>query len=177
MRFPIITGMAALLVASGCSAFVVSEDQPDGLYSVHVNGNRSEHILLREYNETETSDFDSNSILNRASLPDVLVACEVNIWLDDVNEKQAASKFGIECDKGHGIGRKSRIYVKFGSVITFACSWGGPQACSSQEYTDAMNILDKKCGYLVAGFVQMNDWKKIYGRTTVGEETCGGGWD
>ncbi|RYP93277.1 hypothetical protein DL770_000566 [Monosporascus sp. CRB-9-2] len=177
MRFTSITGIAALLVASGCSAFVVSKDQPDGLYSVHIDGKRSEHILLLEYNETETSYFDIKSIANPDPLPEVDVACAVNVWLDGINEMQAYSKFGIECDKGKGIGRKSGIYVKFGSVIVFACSWGGSQPCSIPEYTEAMKILDKNCGNLVAGFVQITDWKKIYGRTTVGEETCGDGWD
>ncbi|RYP51774.1 hypothetical protein DL768_002960 [Monosporascus sp. mg162] len=157
MRFTITTRIAALLVASGCSAFVVSEDQPDGLYSVHVNGKRSEHILLREYNETETSDFDLKTISNRDPLPQVEAACAINVC-------------------GNEIG-KSGIYVKYGSAIAFACSWGGPQPCSSREYTDAMQILDKKCGNLAAGFVQMTDWKKIYGRTVVGEETCLDYWN
>ncbi|RYP39593.1 hypothetical protein DL767_002141 [Monosporascus sp. MG133] len=177
MRFKIITGIAALLMVSGCSAFVVSEDQPDGLYSVHVNGKRSEHILLREYNETETSNFDLKSISKRDQLPEVQTACAVNIWLDNVNEKQAYWKFGIECDKGNGIRRRGSIYVKYGSVIVFACSLGGRQPCSTQEFTDAMQILDKDCGNFVAGFVQIADWKKMYGRTTVGEETCEAGLD
>lgn len=189
MRFTITTGLTSLLLASSCRAVVVSEDQADGLYVASSDGKRSMHLLY-EYNGTEidsrASDgfrrdhqrrSPSSSLSGRDPLPWVKTGCSDNIRMDGVNYDQAKAQFGIYCDSGEQMGPNGGLYYKFGSAIAFSCSWGGSQGCSTQEYTDAMTLLDKDCQQLVPGWVEMDDWKKIYGRTTVGEAFCGDGWD
>ncbi|KAH9905486.1 hypothetical protein F4778DRAFT_802986 [Xylariomycetidae sp. FL2044] len=166
-----------LLSAIAAQAAVVTEDQPDGIYEIQSGRKRSTAILLQAY--------DASNITTRSNVPEVAARalpahshrCEDNAYSDSLNYEQALAGLGTECDHGLKIGKNNGFLFKFGSAITYVCSWGGEQGCSSSETNDAMKVLDGDCGNLHSGSMWMDAWKKAYGRGVAGDETCGDGWD
>lgn len=87
--------------------------------------------------------------------------------------RRAVSQLGLTCDSGTPVLQGSKIYSSYGGVMAFICNWGGgSQACTYQEMNEAICLINEKCGEDVAGWVQINDWAKQYGRTTTLDNPC-----
>lgn len=87
--------------------------------------------------------------------------------------RRAVSQLGSTCDSGTPVLQNSKMYSSYGGAMAFVCNWGGgSQACTHQEMNEAVRLINEKCGEDVAGWVQIDDWAKQYGRTTTSDNPC-----
>ncbi|KAI0376810.1 hypothetical protein F5Y04DRAFT_265803 [Hypomontagnella monticulosa] len=176
MRFSVLV---SLLAASATNAIKIPEGQPDGVYSVDLSRRAQRRAgawtLIEEFNTTDIASRDLSSELNaRAPLPSPHSQCKSEVKLDGTNLQQARSKFKDRAIAGDKIGSNKALAVIYGSVVYYACSWGGSNPVRVGEIDESDKKMEKDCGVAEAGIVIIDAWKKIYGRDNIANEICWG---
>ncbi|KAI0012212.1 hypothetical protein F4779DRAFT_106914 [Xylariaceae sp. FL0662B] len=191
MHFTIIS----MLLAASAAAFKIPTDAVNGLYLADIDDKpkiRREHTLLLEYNETTVPELfakpdhrrdhqlleaydeaEGSELLERSPFAGQR-KCNSGTHLDGTNYQQALAAFEVRAHTGIEIKKNKALYSKWGSVVVYACSWGGKNPIAEDEIQLAARHMDKDCGPLVAGIDIINDWAKIYGRDNIVAEVCWG---
>lgn len=79
------------------------------------------------------------------------------------------------CDTGYKVNPQGKAVFRFGSAMTFVCSYGNEQGCSANEFSEAQGFWNVRCGNKVneGGYVYIKDWAKTYGQDVSGANPCG----
>ncbi|KAH9884742.1 hypothetical protein F4778DRAFT_787614 [Xylariomycetidae sp. FL2044] len=179
MQFTLSTTIALLAIA-GTGAFQLPGDHPDGTFKVSLDGNgrRSGEItpiqLLEDIeNRTTSSSSEPPHLAARKDIPESHIGCYNNEYLDGVNFEQAIRMFKTEQCKGDGsIGGRSAIVTKVGSTAVYACSSGASNSCDGDELDEAFRRIQRQCGGMGLGWLNMDPWRKTYGRALSGSKIC-----
>jgi hypothetical protein len=109
---------------------------------------------------------DSN--LSPRTLPGPKVTCRNNgpYGHDDIGVAGAGLRF--YCDSGNKIPGRGSVAFVSGQAVWYACSNGGQNPCSSEEFWEANGIMDAECGAWTDINLYIGDWAKTYGRDTIG---------
>lgn len=175
------TLIVALLAASA-SAFVVPDDQEDGMYistggstSAKLRRDASGPVKIGNITYSEAGGDISTSAIEKR-MPVNAITCDprniLNAW-DYVDSRDNLKKFcnkGVKVPKWNGV--SGILYARVGSAIWYACSWGGVNPCSGGEIDEAETRMDHSCGDDESAWVEMNTWKKGYGRAITGMSVC-----
>lgn len=79
------------------------------------------------------------------------------------------------CDAGYKVNAHNKAVFRFGNAITFVCSYGNEQGCSSGEFSEAQGLWNTRCDNKVneGGYVYIKDWAKTYGQDVGNADPCG----
>ncbi|KAI2619811.1 hypothetical protein GGS26DRAFT_595215 [Hypomontagnella submonticulosa] len=177
MRFSVIV---SLLAASATNAVKVPQGISDGVYSVDLSQRAQRRAgawtLVEEFNATDIGarDLPAADLAARAPLPSPHSQCKTDVKLDGTNLQQARTKFKDRAVAGDQIGKNKALAVVYGSVVYYACSWGGEQPIRVDETDSSDQKMENDCGVAEAGIVIIDAWRKIYGRDNIANEICWG---
>ena len=157
-----------------CQGLMVPVDLPPGHYSVAIDSHGNalgEPTLVRPLDGLISS---SSSAINRRAppkLPSPTVNChDRSLNIGDFSA--AYNAFNNMCDSGEFYPANSAQWVTVGSAVAYMCNYEESSRCWREEYSQANALMDAGCGRNGIGWVNIDAYKKSYGRENSGVNIC-----
>ena len=149
-------------------AIIVPVDLPDGRYSISLATNKNSSVpVLFTAGEERLSTL--------GSLPHPSIGCaSYSTYQNDANV--ARNGLNAWCNAGNVVRETSAEFFSYGSAIAYICNYAGStNPCSSSEFDVVNQLINADCGGSNAGWVEIDDWGKAYGRDNKGVPICSWG--
>ncbi|KAI2641433.1 hypothetical protein GGS26DRAFT_597296 [Hypomontagnella submonticulosa] len=179
------SALLAALAATSCSAVVLPEGTPNGVYvwpapnSAKLKGRQEKSGEWTKIGDITPRDATSENpnLSRRWSWPSgAQASSECNpqpVKLSTWDYDEALETMKSNCvGENSLIPRGGNYAVVYGSALIYGCSWGGSQPCRREEVERFSTDIDLKCGDDGSGFIHLPGWRKAYGRDHVGIDIC-----
>lgn len=169
--------LAAATVNGLPSIITIPPTDENGIYFAEDDGNGN--LKRTKLANSTTLGVDDFELQKRGTLVNPTTVCSTTSETINNRKSLRYAKFTLQkfCNDGQKIpawisGKSGVLYSKQDGAIWYGCSWGGVNPCSPGEILEAEALMNQKCEAYKSAWVEMQDWKKGYGRAVDGKAKC-----